>query len=212
MRAPPLLLAGRLTLAGLLISACAGSAPAQRPPPVPEPVMTAAMAGASVIVVPITMVVAEPGLPAGTLAADRVTLLQWADSVVGATVLERAPEVRWVLPPELRRAARRSGGLVVDPDQMGQAVLRQTSLRTVPDPLRSYLRNLMAVAGGGRYALVPAALIYSPGEDGLITVRLAAALADGRSGAILWRTEVEGRGADAAAALRAALAIIFPIL
>lgn len=203
---------GQLLLAVTLASGCASAAPAERPAPVPEPLMTAALAGAAVIVVPITMVVAEPGLPAGTLLAERAALLQWADSVTGETLQERAPEVRWVLPPELRRAARRSAGLVVDPDQMGQAVLRQTSLRTVPDPLRGYLRNLMAVAGGGRHALVPAALIYLPGPEGTVLVRLSAALADGRSGAVLWRTEVEAQGANAAEALRAALAVIFPIL
>lgn len=202
----------RLLLAATLVSGCASSAPAQRPAPVPEPLMTAGLAGASVIVVPITMVVAEPGLPGGTLLTDRTALLRWADSVIGETIQERAPEVRWILPPELRRVARRSAGLVADPDQMGQAVLRQTSLRTVPDPLRGYLRNLMAVAGGGRHALVPAALIYRPGPDGTVTVTLAIALADGRSGAVLWRTEVEASGTTAAEALRAALAVILPIL
>jgi hypothetical protein len=37
-------------------------------------------------------------------------------------------------------------------------------------------------------------------------------LADGRSGAILWRTEAQGLGADPGAALAAAFASIFPIL
>ncbi len=200
-----------LALGLVLLGACASRAPAQRPP-VPEPLMTAALAGASVIVTPLTMVLAEPGLPDGSLPADRVVLLAWADSLVGGLVVERAPEVRWVLPPELRRVARRSPGLVADPDQMGQAVLRQASLRTVPDPLRGYLRNLMAVAGGGRHAFVPAAVAFSPDSmPGQVQAWVAAVLADGRSGAILWRTEVRATGSTPAAALAAAFAVIFPV-
>jgi hypothetical protein len=206
-----MLQSGRLAVTILTLAACAGQAPAQRVP-VPEPLMTAALAGAPVIVIPITMVVAEPGASLGTLAPDRPALLHWADSLVGQIIQERAPEVRWVLPAELRRVARRSVGLVADPDQMGQAILRQSTLKTVPDPLRGYLRNLMAVAGGGRHAFIPAAIILSPGADGRVRVRVSAVLADGRSGAILWRTEVEAEGTDPSAALTAALAIIFPIL
>jgi len=175
--------------------------------------MTAALAGAPVIVPPLTMVIVEPGVAAGVLPADRLGLLAWADSVVAELLVERAPEVRWVLPPELRRVARRSPGVLADPDQMGQAVMRQASLRTVPDPLRGYLRNMMAVAGGGRYAFVPAAIIVAPaGEAGMLTARVAAVLADGRSGAVLWRTEAAGSGATPGAALAAAFALIFPVL
>src|SRR5256885_16754677 len=47
------------------------------------------------------------------------------------------------------------------PDQMATAVLRVESITQVPDPLRSQLRTLGAVAGsGGRVVVVPAALVY----------------------------------------------------
>lgn len=36
-----------------------------------------------------------------------------------------------------------------DPNQMGQSVMRAWSMATVPDPLRSNLRKLLAAAGGG---------------------------------------------------------------
>src|SRR5690606_30763536 len=110
------------------------------------------------------------------------------------------------------RVARRSPGVAADPDQMGQAILRQPSLRTVPDPLRSNLRTLMALAGGGRHAFVPAAVLLESDLAGRIRARLMAVLADGRSGAILWRTEARGEGPDASTALARALASIFPIL
>lgn len=208
LRTPPSL---GLVLAAVTLSACAAPAPAQKAP-VPQPLMTAALAGTAVIVVPSTMVVADPGLPAGSLPSERSQALAWADSVVAAALQERAPEVTWVLPAELRRVARRSVGLVADPDQMGQAVLRQTSLRTVPDPLRSHLRNLMAVAGGGRHAFVPAAVVVAPAQGGGVRVVLSAVLADGRSGAISWRTEAEATGDTPSVALAAALAAILPVL
>ncbi len=202
----------RHLLLAVALGACAGRAPAQKVP-VAEPLMTAALAGAPVIVPPLTMVLADPGMPSGILPADRTALVAWADSLVGALLLERAPEVRWVLPPELRRVASRAPGVVPDPDQMGQAVLRQESLRTVPDPLRGYLRNLMALAGGGRHAFVPAAVVWSGGEvPGEVAVRVAVVLADGRSGAILWRTTAAASGPTPGAALAAAFAQIFPVL
>jgi hypothetical protein len=120
--------------------------------------------------------------------------------------------VRWVLPAELRRVARRSPGVAADPDQMGQAILRQPSLRTVPDPLRSHLRTLMALAGGGRHAFVPAAVLLESDLSGAFRARIIAVLADGRSGAILWRTESRSDGPDPSTALRHALATIFPLL
>src|SRR2546422_11563874 len=44
---------------------------------------------------------------------------------------------------------------------MATAVLRVESITQVPDPLRSQLRTLAAVAGTGRrFVVVPAALIY----------------------------------------------------
>src|SRR5881296_2337486 len=74
----------------------------------------------------------------------------------------RAPEVNWLFPDELRRVARRAPGVAPNPDQMGTALLRAENLSVIPDPLRSQLRTLVALAGGGggRYALVPAALVY----------------------------------------------------
>ena len=107
--------------------------------------------GQNVALMPITLVAPDPALQADTVYApyrDRRTALMWADSLIGDAFTGRAPEVRWVLPAELRKVARRSPGIVGDPDQMGQAALRSPKLRELPDPLRSSLRNLMAVVGG----------------------------------------------------------------
>lgn len=198
-------------LVALALVACGGPAqPIEEPRP--EPLMTAALAGQSVIVPPVTMVIVEPGVPGNEWLPPQAALPRWADSLVAEALTVRAPEVKWVLPEELRRIARRAPGVVPDPDQMGQAVLRSPTMRSVPDPLRGYLRNLMALGGGGRHAFVPAVIVLQPDPAGGVRATLALALADGRSGAILWRTEAVGQGAEPAAAVSQAMAAILPIL
>jgi isocitrate dehydrogenase (NAD+) len=133
---------------------------AQRAPALPVPVE--GLAGQQVALVPLTLVATDPAAQPDTVFAplkDRRATLTWADSLIGEAFVGRAPEVNWVLPPALRKIARRSPGIVDDPDQMGQAMLRATRLREVPDPLRSSLRTLMAVGrrqdrhGAGRAQL-----------------------------------------------------------
>src|SRR5439155_9798488 len=115
--------------------------------------------------------------------ADRRAALAQADSVIGTLLTARAPEVTWVLPEALRKAARRAPGIAPDPDQMGTALLRAPNIEIVPDPLRGELRTLVALAAnGGRYALVPAALVYRrAGGDGGGGAAVAAAPPRGRA-------------------------------
>lgn len=209
-----------MMLALLSISCAAG---AQQPPPIAPiapapagqaaPVPTEALAGQQVAVMPITLVAADPALQSDTVYApyrDRRTTLLWADSLIGEAFSGRAPEVRWVLPPELRKIARRSPGIVSDPDQMGQAVLRSPKLRDLPDPLRSSLRNLMAVVGG-RVVMVPASLGFGRQADGQLRADLTLVLADVRNGKVLWRSQAAGSAAEPSAALDAALAAALPL-
>jgi hypothetical protein len=204
----------------LLSFSCAAGAqqPAPTTPPAqtgPQvlPVPTEALVGQNVALMPITLIAPDPALHADTIYApyrDRRTALLWADSLIGDAFTGRAPEVHWVLPAELRKVARRSPGIVGDPDQMGQAALRSPKLRDVPDPLRSSLRNLMAVVGG-RVAMVPASIGFGRQADGLIRADLALAAADTRSGKILWRSLATGSGGNPREALDAALAAVLPL-
>jgi hypothetical protein len=200
--------AHRITLALLLIF---GSPLAAQVPAAPVPIE--ALAGQNVALVPITLVVADPELQSDTLYAayrDRRTTLLWADSLIGEAFTGRAPEVHWVLPAVLRKRARRAPGLVGDPDQMGQAVLRAPNLKVLPDPLRSSLRNLMALVDG-RVAMVPAALGFGRDTVGAVRADLSLVAADTRSGKVLWRSQVAGKGATPSAALDAALASALPV-
>lgn len=174
------------------------------PPTTPLPVT--GLSGQQVILLPLTLVAAEDSLHWEGMLADRRVTLTRADSVMGALLQARAPEVTWVLPGEVRRVARRAPGLVTDPDQLGTAVLRAQKLTIVPDPLRGQVRTLAALAGGGRYVLIPVALIYRrarasgggprPAAAPTGVAEVALVLADIRTGSIAWRTIATGEGDD----------------
>src|SRR5262249_19419566 len=93
---------------------------------------------------------------------------------------------------------------------MGQSVMKAWSLTIVPDPLRSNLRRLLAVATGGRYAFIPASLVFAIDSTGALKAELAAVLADARTGQVVWRSVAEGRGGRPEQVLGKALATIFP--
>ena len=159
---------------------------------------------------PIALVVPDSSLAGGELFRRRDVLLLWADSIIQAKLEERAPEVVWKFPPELRRLARRNPVVVPDPDRMGQAVMRSPSLDVVPDPFRSSLRAMVAVSGG-RMALVPAALTFRQPEPGTVEAQLMAVMADARTGKVLWRSLAVGRGGSLDRALAFALDDILPV-
>jgi len=143
-----------------LLAGCGGRQHVETPAPT-QPLPTAGLAAQQVSVLPLTLLAAEDSLHWQAKFADRRAALAQADSVIGTLLTARAPEVTWVLPEALRKAARRAPGIAPDPDQMGTALLRAPNIEIVPDPLRGELRTLVALAAnGGRYALVPAALVY----------------------------------------------------
>ena len=200
--------------AGLVVLLAVPLQAQSKPAPLPpvRPLATTALAGQTIAVLPLTLVVADPALESDSLYArykDRRTALLRADSLVGEGFQARSPEVNWVLPPKLRKIARRAAGVVDDPDQMGQAILRSPNLTNVPDPLRSSIRSLVALAGG-RMVLVPAALGFGPEPKGQIRADLSLVLADSRNGKVLWRTVAYGWGASPDQALNAAVAAVLP--
>ena len=215
--------------AALATLACGGGSKKEEPTPeqqITAPLPTAGIAGQRVSLFPLTLVAAEDSLGWQHLLADRRKTLLQADSVIAELIGGRAPEVTWVYPAELRHAARRSAGVASSPDQMGTAILRIGGMADVPDPLRSQLRSLIGIAGG-RYALVPAALIYkrairpaagrgtrppvaAPPDHQTATAELAMALVDARLGKVKWRTVARGDGTDPWTALTAALKKLTP--
>ena len=215
----------RLAWIAACLAAGCGHKPSSQASPEAQattPLPTTGLSGQQVILLPLTLVAAEDSLHWGTMLADRRATLERADSLVGALLEARAPEVTWVMPSEVRRAARRAPGLATDPDQLGTAVLRVQRLEVVPDPLRGQVRTLAALAGGGggRHVLFLVALIYrrphlgpgaarpAAGPTGL--AELALLLADIRTGRVEWRTITTGEGDDPWAALTRAVKKITP--
>ncbi len=175
----------------------------------PTPALAVApLAGQRVPVLPLTLLAADSPIDE-QLAGDRVARLAWADSLIGDVLQSRGPEVTWVLPDELRAAARRAPATVTDPDRMGQALMRASNIEVVPDPLRSYLRALTAMTDA-RFVLIPAAARLAADSTDGVRAELALVLVDSRNGAVLWRSQPVGRGASARAALRAGIALILP--
>ena len=198
----------------LIMAACGGRSPAQQPapePPVPPRALySAPLSGQKISVLPLTLLLAETPLNTQAPFLDRATALHWADSVLGYALQNRAPEIGWVLPAELRRIARRAPGIAPDPDRMGQSVMGAPKLAAMPDPLRSYARSLVALAGG-RSLLIPAAFSFSPTASGGVKAELSIVLADSRNGQVIWRTLMPGEGATAELAVEAALKTMLPL-
>lgn len=165
------------------------------------------LAGQPVPVLPVTYVVADSvtSVPGGRAAA-----LAWVDSIMGETLVERGPEVRWVMPPALRGVAKRAPATVPPPDQMGQAILRSSNIDRIPDPLRVYLRSLAALTGS-RLIMVPAAVRFT-NVAGAVRAEVEFVMADARNGSIPWRSRPNATAATAGEALRAAVAQILPDL
>jgi len=202
-------------LGAIAVTACGHKPPPAAAPQVTSPLPTAGISGQQVIVVPFTLIAAEDSLRWEAALGNRRVVLGRADSIVETLLTARSPEVSWVGPEELRRAARRAPGIATDPDQLGTAILRAKTLMIVPDPLRSQLRTLAALAGSGgsRWAFVPAALIFRrKGMDvpPVGTAELTVVLADTRTGRVGWRTVATGEGTDPWSALTRAVKSLTP--
>jgi hypothetical protein len=186
------------------------------------PLPTAGIASQQVGVLPLTLVAAEDSLHWDTALGERRVALAKSDSIIGTLLKTRAPEVSWLLPDELRRVARRAPGIAPAPDQMGTAILFHPTKQEpemVADPLRSELRTLAALAGGGRYALVPAGLTFrrksqppaAPPPGRLTaTAELTVVLVDVRTGRVGFRTIARGDGDDPWSALTRAVKSLTP--
>ena len=197
-------------------AACGARRPANQQP-VPEPTRPLPLAGLAsekVPVLPLTLIAADDSLGWGARIADRRAALGTADSILGTLLQARAPEVSWVLPDDLRRQARRSPTFATNPDQMGTALLRGAKVGDfLPDPLRSELRALVAIADA-RHALVPAQLVFRPaaGAAGprMGTAELTVVIVDARLGQVGYRTVARGDGPDPWTALTRAVKALTP--
>lgn len=210
-------------LATAVALGCSGgqSEAAHPPAPLPAaPIPAAALAGQRVMLLPPTLVIADEALGWQGQFSDRRATLGRTDSVIGALLAERTPEVSWVRSAELRRAVQLSAGMAGDPEQLPLAVLRSDQVVELPDPLRGQLRNLAAVSRA-RFGLAPAALVWVPTDTGAAaravvpgsgagTAELTLVLFDTRLGQVVYRTVARGAGGDPWTALARAVKAATP--
>lgn len=204
----------KIVILGLLAAAAAPLAAQERKPGKFENRALSAMslAGQKVPILPITMIVSDPDIEPDSLYApyrERASALKRADSLIVLELQNRGPEVSWLTPHELRKLARRAPGMLNDPDELGQAMLRSDRLEKIPDGLAAQLRKLVAIAGG-RMVFVPAALSFSRTPEGLYRADLALVVVDTRRNEVVWRSGAVGQGASPDLALRTALLTVFP--
>jgi hypothetical protein len=192
--------------------ACSGkSQPDDSVPPEPLPLPTVGLSGRRVALYPLTLIAADERLGWRDSLIPRETALQQADSMIATFLTERAPEIDWILPDVLRRAAAQAPRLLPDPDRLGTAVLRARNIDRIPDPLRSDLRNLTAIVGD-RYAAVPASLAFVITPEGSGRAELTLVVADVRTGTVGFRTVASGEGDEPWSALWNALKTLVPDL
>jgi hypothetical protein len=174
---------------------------------------TPALAGQSVPVLTLGAVSAD-----STVARDSTLLVGWRtrgeaitrfDDILGPWLSDNAPDVKWVLPAELRKIAKRAPSLVPDPDRMGHSVMASPHQKRLVEPLASRLRQLVAYSDA-RQALLPSTLTLT-GDSVGVAVEVAMELVDARTGNVLWRTYAAGKGRTPDAAVRSAIATIVPL-
>jgi hypothetical protein len=204
----PFLISGLLSLFVAMPSA----AQKLEPEMMNQPMNVLGLAGQTVPVFPLTVLVADTTVAKAASFApwrDRKAALDRADSALAEYLLLTAPDVVWLFPDDLRRAARRSGGLITEPDRMGLGVLRAPKMKKVPGNVGAQMRSLLSLTGG-RIALVPSALGFGHDSTGATKSRFAFVAVDTRRDQIVWRSYAEGTGATPDAALAAALRTLIP--
>ncbi len=173
-----------------------------------------ALAGQTVVVVPITFIGADSALKGDSALKiywNRVAGLRHFDSLFAEYLSNALHETKWFFPPDLRKMYTRSNGYFPDPDYMGQSALRNPGVKKkVPEPLYSNFRALSGVTDA-RVIIVPASLVFARDSTQLLTATLSAVLVEPRLGEIRYRTIAVGHGVSADAALRASFATMIPV-
>ncbi|HEX3927495.1 MAG TPA: hypothetical protein VHW65_05820 [Gemmatimonadales bacterium] len=198
--------------ATFVVPTVAAQKPSKPPKPLPAPGLSlAAIAGQHIPVLPTTYVlVAQPTMHPAGYPVDRARRLLWADSIIIDQLTNLGPAVSWLSPDDMRKAFRRAGGMLVDPDRMGQDMMAGDKMKTVFDPLLGYLRRYVAMMNAERFAMIPAVITFSTLPGDTVRADVTYVLADTRTGAVIWRSHPVGLALNAADALASTIAHILP--
>jgi hypothetical protein len=114
-----------------------------------------------------------------------------ADAELAFGLRDRGVGVTWILPRQLDEALRRSPGLDTRTRGLAVGMFSAAEVRRIGDPLYGELRRLATLVDAG-VALIPLSAEGVPGQDGTVAVRLSVAVAEVRTGRVLWFGVVEG--------------------
>ncbi|HSR43585.1 MAG TPA: hypothetical protein VLL48_15465, partial [Longimicrobiales bacterium] len=115
------------------------------------------------------------------------------EAEIAFALRERAPQVRWILPDELRSDLARAPALGVPLENLPVGIFLQAEVQRVGDPLYGHLRRIAGLSGAD-VALIPVAVRHrpaSPQQPG--AVEIAAALVSARTGHVFWFAVLDGQ-------------------
>lgn len=119
---------------------------------------------------------------------DASAYLAKLDEEIEFALASRKTAKQWQGPRVLTRRMRANGPYGVDVSDVGTSPLRDPTFDvqgTLPDPLATNLRNLVALGGEARYVLIPYELRFA-GPKGAGRAILKLALVDARSARLAW--------------------------
>lgn len=180
----------------MALAACGGKKPAQDGPPPPTSVAPMDLGGQQVVVLPV-QASSGVGFNREEITNEIIAALQARDSAT-----------QWITPERLRRMLRQSPGYAPDPAALPSDPYTSHGERRIAGPLADPIRRYAALTRA-RLVMIPrsaAAVTDSTGTR----VRLAAVVADARTGALVWWGEADGQPAapdDRAGVISAAQAL-----
>jgi hypothetical protein len=214
-----------LLILALGLGACGKSATAKTQStltvhPVPGRALSG-MEGKDLVLLPVAYLRADDKLGWAADIKNPHDYLRHLDSVIQTSLEAHAYRVKWAFPPQLRRAADRSAGMIQDPDAMAEQQLLPGVWKVnapLYDPLAEQVRSVISTQNA-RYVLAPVELRFLTPTQALGDVTqpvagapppppvqmavLRVALIDAQGSAVIWAGDVIGdtaRTADAATA------------
>ncbi|HEU4564447.1 MAG TPA: hypothetical protein VFS05_07360 [Gemmatimonadaceae bacterium] len=186
-----------LVLLVALAAACS-SRPAAQPEEQVAPLGAhplAGLAGQQVVVLPVRYLRPADSLGWAAQVGDPRAYLAKVDDEIAFAARDRGAAPTWVWPEEITRLARRNAAYAPDPHNIaadplrGAQVKRQSTVSILADPLRSQLRQLVALRDA-RYALVPVELRFEPRGDGTGRAVLHWVVVDARAAQVVMAGDI----------------------
>lgn len=179
------------TIAVLVITGCASSAPTPKDPTQPARSALSGMLGRPLLIMPAQYLGVVT--PAGQYELSLVNrdLLTLVDDELENAFRQRGVRPSWTFARAITAASMRNGGLIQDPRELSAESIRraQASDTPLPEPLGTQIRQLVALQEG-RYALIPIEMDVD-NRAGRASGSLHVMLVDSRTARVIWVDRIE---------------------